>query len=260
MNWIEALLLGLVQGLTEFLPVSSSGHLELGHAILDIHGHENLTFTVVVHGATVLSTIIVFRKDLYDLLAGSLQFRWNAPARYMVKILVSMIPVVVIGLFFREQVESLFTGDTRFVGFMLIITASFLFVAHFIRTRERELSYAMAFIIGIVQAIAVLPGISRSGSTISAGLILGAKKEEVTRFSFLMVLVPVIGANLVDLLSAPTTTSISPGIAAMIIGFLAAFLGGLFACRWMILLVKKGKLLYFGFYCLIVGIVSVLFL
>jgi len=258
MKWFEALILGLVQGFTEFLPVISSGHLELGNALFNTKTGENFTFTVLVHGATVLSIIIVFFKDIKTLLLDSFQFRWNESVRYLLKILISIIPVAVVGFFFQEQVELLFTGNILFVGCMLLITAVLLILASRQSSGTRSISWLHALIIGIAQAVAVIPGISRSGATISTGLLLGNKRDEVTRFSFLMVLIPVIGANMVDLFLNDRQPGNTVGTVPLLIGFFAAFLSGLVACKWMIAIVRKGKLIWFGFYCLIIGTVAII--
>ena len=258
MNWLEALILGIVQGLTEFLPVSSSGHLELGKAILGVNAEKSLMFTVVVHGATVLSTIVIFYKDLLKLLKGLFAFRWNEETIYIVKILISMIPVLILGLFFKEQVESFFTGNVVFVGSMLIVTSLLLASTYLIKHNEKEISYLDSFIIGVAQALAVLPGISRSGSTISTGLLLGDKKANIARFSFLMVLIPIIGANAKDLLDGGMTAEGGVGVIPLVVGFFAAFIAGLLACKWMIGIVKKGKLIYFAIYTLVVGVIAIL--
>ncbi len=261
MNWFEALILGIVQGLTEFLPVSSSGHLEIGKVLLNTEVKENLTFAIVVHGATVLSTIVVFRKDILDLLKDFFQFRWNESTKYIVKIIVSMIPVIFVGLFLKEEIEKYFTGNMVFVGSMLLITSILLIFTYFSRNNTKEISFIHAFIIGIAQAIAVLPGISRSGSTIATGILLGNKKEELAKFSFLMVLVPIIAANILDLMSnhqSIPSERISP--VALIVGFITAFITGFLACKWMVSIVRKGKLVYFGIYCFIIGIIAILFL
>jgi len=256
MEWFEALLLGIIQGLTEFLPVSSSGHLELGKAIMGINAEKSLIFTVVVHGATVLSTIVVFYKDIGKLLSGLFKFRWNEETQYVSKLLVSMIPVLIIGLFFAEEVEAFFTGNIVFVGFMLMVTALLLTLTYIPKKSRRTISFADAVIIGIAQAAAVLPGISRSGATISTGLIIGNKKENIARFSFLMVLIPIIGANFKDLLSYQAGET-GIGILPLVVGFIAAFFSGLLACKWMIGLVKKGRLIFFALYCFIAGIVAI---
>ncbi len=258
MDWLTALILGIIQGLTEFLPVSSSGHLELGKAILGVEAKESLTFTVIVHGATVLSTIAVFRKDLWGLSKGVLAFQWNSETRYMVKIIISMIPVVLLGLFFKEEIEQFFTGNVLFVSLMLMITALFLASTTLVKDGFRTIPYLHAFIIGIAQAIAVLPGISRSGATISAGLLLRNKKDEITKFSFLMVLIPIIAANLLEILSADLRVESQIGITPLLIGFIAAFVSGVFACKWMIDIIRKGKLIYFAIYCFIIGLAGII--
>ncbi|MBC8320607.1 MAG: undecaprenyl-diphosphate phosphatase [Bacteroidetes bacterium] len=253
MNWLEALILGIIQGLTEFLPVSSSGHLEIGKYLMDINAEKSLLFTVVVHGATVMSTIVVFWKDLIVIFKGFFQFKWNEETKFVVKIFLSMIPVLVVGIFFKDSVESFFDGNMVFVGSMLLVTAGLLSFTSFSKSNKRNVNYVDAIVIGIAQALAVLPGISRSGATISAGILLGNKKESVTRFSFLMVLIPIIGANFVDILGSDMTNNESVGIIPLIVGFLAAFIAGWAACTWMISIVKRGKLIYFAIYCFILG-------
>lgn len=265
MNWLEALILGLVQGLTEFLPVSSSGHLELGKAILGVDAERSLIFTIVVHGATVLSTIVVFRKDIWILLKELFAVRWKdivafrftEPMHYNLKLILSMVPVVILGLFFLDEIESLFTGRVVFVGYMLIITSLLLASTYIIKSNKRNIGYLDALCIGIAQAIAVIPGISRSGATISAGLLLGTKRELVTKFSFLMVLIPILGENAKDLLDGQMISESSISVTSLIIGFIAAFTAGLFACKWMIGIVKKGNLIYFAIYCLIIGLIAI---
>ena len=258
MNSIQAFLLGLLQGLTEFLPVSSSGHLELGNALLGVQGEENLLFAIVVHGATVLSTLIVFRNDIISLFKGLFAFKWNDETRYICMLLISAVPVALIGLFFEEQVESLFGGKVVFVGIMLIITAILLFFADYRKPGEKSIGWLDALIIGLSQAVAVLPGLSRSGTTIATGLLLGKRKEEMARFSFLMVIIPILGANFLELLKYDSSVAnVSVGILPLLIGFFAAFISGLLACRLMINVVKKGKLIYFSAYCLIVGIIAI---
>lgn len=257
MNWIEALILGIIQGLTEFLPVSSSGHLELGKAIMGVEATDSLIFTVVVHGATVLSTIVVFRKEIWELIQGFFRFQMNEETHYIFKIAVSMIPVGIVGLFFKDYVESLFTGNILLVGGMLIFTSVLLAFTYYAKPRDKKISYKDAFIIGLAQAVAVIPGISRSGSTISTGLLLGNNKERTARFSFLMVLVPIMGANVKDILDGSMASSSSVGTLPLAIGFVAAFVSGLLACTWMINIVKRGKLIYFAAYCLIIGLIAV---
>jgi len=258
MTWFEALVLGLIQGLTEFLPISSSGHLELGKAILNTPIEQSLLFTVVVHGATVLSIIVVFWKDIASLISETLKFEWNDSSRYMIKILVSMIPILIIGVFFEEEVEAFFVGNLVLVGIMLLITAGLLTLAYFYNPSNKAITTKSAFLIGIAQAMAVLPGISRSGATISAGLLLGAKRNEITRFSFLMVLIPIIGANFLKL-TDQNFASVNFDYLPLLIGFLAAFFSGLFACKWMIRIINQGKWIYFAFYCLAVGLIAIIF-
>ena len=259
MTWLEALILGLVQGLTEFLPISSSGHLEIGKVLLGTDVEQSLLFTVVVHGATVLSIIIVFWKDIAKLVTDTFRFRLNESTQYVLKILFSMIPVLIVGLFFKEQVEGFFTGNLKFVGSMLLITAAMLTFSYFYNPSSKKITFLSAFVIGISQALAVLPGISRSGATISTGLMLGARREEITRFSFLMVLIPIIGANIIDLkdysFNAPGQIKMLP----LFVGFLAAFLSGLFACKWMIRIINQGKWIYFAYYCVAIGLIAIIF-
>ncbi|MBA7514779.1 Undecaprenyl-diphosphatase [subsurface metagenome] len=256
MSWIDAIILGLVQGLTEFLPVSSSGHLELGKYFLNIESGNSLAFTVAVHGATVLSILIVFRKDIICLLKGSITFKWNMENQYILKIIISMIPVGILGLFLQENIEKFFTKNIRFVGSMLVVTAILLALSHFARAKNKKLNYLDAFIIGLSQGFAVLPGISRSGATIVTGLLLGIKKEEVAKFSFLMIVIPVIGANLKDVFSGDFTDAAGVGLIPIVIGFFTAFISGLLACKWMINLVKRGKLVNFSAYCFLLGNLS----
>jgi len=259
MNWIEALILGLLQGLTEFLPVSSSGHLELGKALLGVNAENNLAFTVVVHGATVLSTIIVFRKDILSLIRDVFSFQWNESTQYIAKIAVSMIPIGIVGVFFKDEVAALFAnnGILLIVGCMLLVTATLLGFTYYAKQKDKEISFKDALIIGLAQTFAILPGISRSGATIATGLLLGNKKADVAKFSFLMVLVPIIGENILCLFSGEFTSGGSLEVTPLIVGFIAAFASGLLACSWMIKLVKKGKLIYFAFYCLIIGVIAI---
>jgi undecaprenyl-diphosphatase len=259
MSWLEALILGLLQGLTEFLPVSSSGHLELGKALLGVNAEKSLAFTVAVHGATVLSTIVVFRKDLWQIILDLFKLEWNESTRFTVKIFISMIPVLIVGLFFKDKIESFFTGNVVFVGSMLLITSLLLGTTYLIGSNKRNIGFLDSLIIGIAQAFAVLPGISRSGATISTGLMLGNKRELVTRFSFLMVLIPIIGANLQDVFSGEMANSQGVGVLPLLIGFIVAFVSGLFACKWMIKIVRKGNLIYFAIYCALVGLIAILF-
>jgi len=255
---LDAIILGIIQGLTEFLPVSSSGHLELGKAILGDNSvpEESLLFTVVLHFATALSTIVVFRKDIWEIISGLLQFKWNEQTQFSLKIIVSMLPAVFVGLFFEEQLERFFGGNIRFVGFMLIITAALLYFADKAKDTDKKVSFRNALIVGISQAIAMLPGISRSGATISTSVLLGVDKTKAARFSFLMVVPLIFGKIAKDLFSGDLAFT-GDNTIAMGAGFIAAFVAGLAACTWMIQLVKKSKLSYFSIYCLVVGIIAV---
>jgi undecaprenyl-diphosphatase len=256
MDWLQAFLLGLVQGLTEFLPVSSSGHIELGKYLLGTDIEGGLSFTIVVHGATVLSTIIVFRKDILSIIRHFFMFRMNDSTHYVFKILISMIPAIAVGLFLEDQIETLFTGNILFVGIMLLITATLLILTFYAKDKKKDISYGRAFIIGIAQALAVLPGISRSGATIATGLYLKIDKNKIARFSFLMVILPILGKNFLDIFSGELSQAHIP-VSVLIIGFISAFLSGLLACKLMIKIVSKGNLTYFALYCLMVGIVSI---
>jgi len=259
MGWLEALILGIIQGLTEFLPVSSSGHLEIGKVVLGVDAEKSLTYTVVVHGATVLSTIVVFWKDIIVLLKGLFAFKWNYETKYILKLMVSMIPVAILGFTFADEIEMFFTGNLLLVGSMLLVTALLLTFSYYSKRKEKSVSFIDSLVIGIAQALAVMPGISRSGATISTGLMLGNKKDGIARFSFLMVLVPIIGANLKDMMDGKFTDSAGVGAGALIIGFVAAFISGLIACKWMIGIVKKGKLIYFALYCSVVGLGAIIY-
>lgn len=258
MTYFEALILGIIQGLTEFLPVSSSGHIEIGKAILGVEMKEDLTFTVVVHGATVLSTLVVFRKDIYLILKEALKFEVNDSNRYLMKIGVSMIPVLIVGLFFKDQIESLFFGNVPLVGVMLLVTAALLSITYYAKPQKGGVTFGKALLIGIMQAVAVIPGISRSGATISTALIAGVDKEEATRFSFLMVLIPILGANFLDILKNSSQDQYSTQFIPLAIGFIAAFLSGWWACSSMLKIVKRGKLIYFAIYCALAGITSII--
>lgn len=262
MDWIQALILGLIQGLTEYLPVSSSGHLELANAMLGVEIEENLTFDVTLHVATVLSTLVILWSEIDWILKGLFKFQLNEETKYFLNIVVSMIPVGVVGVLFKDKIEALFTGNLLLVGCCLMVTAALLIFTYFAKPRQKEhISWIDAFIIGIAQAIAVLPGISRSGSTIATGLLLGNKKEKLAQFSFLMVIPPILGQALLtvkDFVKGEETFG-GIGTLPLVIGFLAAFISGCFACKWMINIVKKGKLIYFGIYCAIVGIVAVVY-
>lgn len=260
MDIIDSIILGIIQGLTEFLPVSSSGHLELGKAILGENSvpEESLLFTVVLHFATALSTMVVFRKDILEIIKGVLKFKWNDDLQFVSKIAISMIPAVIVGLFFEEQLEALFGGNILLVGSMLIITAILLFLADKAKDTNKKVSFKNAFIIGIAQAIAMLPGISRSGATISTSVLLGNDKTKAARFSFLMVVPLIFGKIAKDVLSGDISTE-NHNITSLSVGFIAAFVAGLFACTWMIALVKKSKLSYFAIYCSIVGVIAIIF-
>ena len=257
MELIDAIILGIIQGLTEFLPVSSSGHLELGKAILGDNSipEESLLFTVVLHFATALSTIVVFRKDVIEILQGLFQFKWNEKTQFSIKILISMLPAVSVGVFFEEQLEGFFGGNVQFVGLMLIVTAFLLYLADRAKNTSKHVSYGNAFIVGIAQAIAMLPGISRSGATISTSVLLGIDKSKAARFSFLMVVPLIFGKIGKDLLGGSLVFDETQTMA-MGAGFLAAFFAGLLACTWMIKLVRRSKLTYFAIYCLFVGILA----
>lgn len=255
MGVVEAVILGIVQGLTEFLPVSSSGHIELGSYLLNVKNQDNLLFSIIVHGATALSTIVVFRKDIQEIFAGLMEFKWNDSTEFVAQIIISMIPVGIVGVFFEDQIEALFTGNIVFVASMLAVTGSLLLFTFFTKSRNRRVDYAKAFILGIAQSIAILPGISRSGSTIATALFLGIEKSNAARFSFLMVLPPILGATLLkvlDFIENPAIANNTSG-TALLAGFIAAFVSGLLACQWMIKIVKKGKLIYFAIYCFLIS-------
>ena len=261
MNSLEALVLGLLQGLTEYLPVSSSGHLTIGSTLFGMTGEESLSFTILVHVATVLSTLVILWKEIVWLLKGLFQFRWNKETKYVVNILISMIPVGIVGLFFKDTVEEIFGSGLLIVGIMLLVTASLLAFAYYAKPRQKEtISKKDAFIIGLAQACAVMPGLSRSGSTIATGLILGNKKENLAQFSFLMVIPPILGEALLETLKLMSGTEVASSdipTSSLVIGFFAAFISGCIACKWMINIVKKGKLVYFAIYCAIVGAITV---
>ncbi len=281
MNWLQALILGLVQGLTEFLPVSSSGHLAIGRAVLGVEASGDLVFEVAVHAATVLATIVVFRKKIWELLCGLFKFKYNDETDYIAKICVSMIPVLIVGVFFKDAVESAF-NSMLVVGLALIVTAMLLTFSDWKAKRsfasaqddkdvilsERSesknlyrngISFWQALVVGVGQAFAVIPGLSRSGTTISTGLICGVKRSEMAQFSFLMVLVPILGEAFLDVVGGDFAAS-SIGVGPLLLGFLAAFVSGLFACKVMIALVRKAQLRWFGLYCALVGLAVLIFL
>ena len=251
MSWFEALILGLVQGLTEFLPVSSSGHLAIGKALFGIESGD-LRFEIIVHAATVLATIVVFRREIWRLLQGLFKFKLNAETRYILLILISMIPVFVVGMFFKDYVEAIFGEGLVVVGCALLVTALLLFLSEALGRRKAEegdqITWKSALWMGLAQAVAVIPGLSRSGSTIATGLLCGVKKSEVAQFSFLMVLIPILGEAFLDVAGGDAAVS-TVGALPLVIGFLAAFVSGLFACKVMIALVKKAKLKWFALYC-----------
>ena len=270
METIEALILGLLQGLTEYLPVSSSGHLAIGSHILGIEAEENLMFTVAVHVATVLSTLVVLGGEIFRLVRGTFGpfnagasglARLNADQRYMLNILVSMIPIFVVGIFFKDAVESIFGQGLLVVGCCLLVTAGLLAYSYYGKPRQKEnISLVDAFIMGVAQAVAVLPGLSRSGSTIATGLILGNNKAHMAQFSFLMVIPPILGEALLDTIKAAKEGFSAAfgdlSVMALVVGFVAAFVSGIAACKWMIGIVRRGKLIYFAYYCVAVGAVT----
>lgn len=254
MEIINAIILGIIQGLTEFLPVSSSGHLEIAKAILGENkvGQESLLMTVVLHFATALSTIIIFRKDLVEIFSGLFQFKNNESFQFSLKIVLSMIPAALVGVFFNDEIEALFGGALTLVGGMLIITGLLLFLADKAKPSAKQVGVKDAILIGISQAIAILPGISRSGATISTAVLLGIDKEKAARFSFLMVVPLIFGKMAKDILSGEVSTT-DTNFLALFIGFIFAFLTGMIACKWMIKLVKSSQLKYFAYYCFAIG-------
>src|SRR5690554_3097665 len=258
MNYLDAAILGIIQGFTEFLPVSSSGHLELGKAILGDQSipKESLLFTVVVHFATALSTVVVFRKDIFEIIRGLLQFKWNEEFQFSLKVVLSMIPAAIIGVAFSDKLEALFDGKILFVGVMLLVTAVLLLLADKAKNTVKEVSYKNAFVIGVAQAIAILPGISRSGATIATSVLLGVDRGKAARFSFLMVVPLILGKMAKDVMSGDISTE-ATNFGALSVGFIAAFICGLITCTWMISLVKRSKLRYFSIYCVIVGIIAI---
>ena len=276
MNTLQALIMGLLQGLTEYLPVSSSGHLTIASELFGIDGESNMTFTIAVHVATVLSTLVILGSEIGKILKGmcnplsprslkgngTFLNRLNPDQRYVLNILVSMIPIGIVGVFFKDKVEDIFGSGLLVVGICLLLTAALLTFSYLARPRQREnISLSHAFIIGLAQAVAVLPGLSRSGSTIATGLLLGNKKEKLAQFSFLMVIPPILGEALLDVLKMVKGEEATGGIDTLplIVGFVAAFISGCAACKWMIGIVKKGKLIYFAYYCAIVGVSSIVY-
>ena len=261
MDWLQALILGLIQGLTEYLPVSSSGHLAIGSYLFGINGEDNLAFTIVVHVATVLSTFVILWSEIDWIFRGLFKFKMNDETKYFLNIVVSMIPIGIVGVFFKDTVEEIFGSGLLIVGCMLLLTATLLIFSYFAKPRQREhISMKDAFIIGLAQACAVMPGLSRSGSTIATGLMLGNKKESLAQFSFLMVIPPILGEALLDVLKMVKGDDAFGDISALplVVGFVAAFVSGCVACKWMINIVKKGKLVWFGVYCAIAGAVTII--
>ncbi|SDG49572.1 undecaprenyl-diphosphate phosphatase [Psychroflexus sediminis] len=256
----EVSVLGIIQGLTEFLPVSSSGHLELGKAILgdDSLPKESLLLTVILHFATALSTVVIFRKDILEILRGLFSFRWNAETKFSLKIIISMIPAAFVGYYFESEMELLFGGNLLLVGFMLIVTALLLWLSDRAKATQKRVSYSNSFVIGVAQAIAIMPGISRSGATIATSVLLGNDKAKAARFSFLMVVPLILGKIAKDITGGEITLE-NADILIYGAGFLAAFVSGLFACTWMISIVKRSKLRYFSIYCFVVGVSAIIF-
>lgn len=259
MSWIEAMILGLIQGLTEYLPVSSSGHLAIGAALFGVEGEENLAFTVIVHVATVCSTLVILWKEIEWIFRGLFKWQMNDETRYVINILISMIPIGVVGLFFKDEVEAIFGSGLLVVGCCLLLTAALLSFSYFYKpTPKPQITKRDAFIIGLAQALAVLPGLSRSGSTIATGLLLGDDKAKLAQFSFLMVIPPILGEALLDGIKLMQGEAIAGNISgtSLLVGFFAAFFAGCLACKWMINIVKRGKLIYFAIYCAMIGLLT----
>lgn len=263
MNWLEALLLGLLQGLTEYLPISSSGHLAIGSALFGIEGEENMAFTVLVHVATVCSTLVILWKEIVWIFRDLFKFQMNAGTKYAINILVSMIPIGIVGVFFKDKVEAIFGSGLVVVGCCLLFTAALLAFSYYAKPRQKaNISLKDAFVIGLGQALAVLPGLSRSGTTIATGLLLGNKKETLAQFSFLMVIPPILGEALLDfkdMISEGTAAVMGDiSVTALVVGFFSAFIAGCVACKWMINIVRKGKLIYFAIYCALAGVLTLI--
>ncbi len=259
MSWIEALILGILQGLTEFLPVSSSGHLELAGAWGLEDPHDFFTFNIIVHGATFMSVVVVFWRDIVALVVNFFRFQWNPEMKFALLLLASAVPTAIVGLMYEEQIEGIFDGNVRFIGFMLLITAALLFLTRFMPKNNKDVTLKSALVIGLAQTFAVLPGISRSGATISTALFFGIERTKAIRFSFLMVLIPIFGANFLKVIriseeAATGTMDATP----MIVGAIAAFIAGVVACRWMLEIVRKGKIEYFSIYCLAIGLTAII--
>ncbi len=257
MNFFEAFVLGIIQGLTEFLPVSSSGHIELGKALLGTQ-EVGIDFTILVHVATALASVLVFRKDIVEIIVGLCKFKYNESWEYSLKLIISAIPVAIVGLFFKDEVESLFDGRLVLVGSMLLVTATLLFLTTLVKRTDEPVGWGHAVIIGVAQMVAILPGISRSGATIAVALLMNIDRAKAAKFSFLMVLIPIFGQALLDtkdIIEDPALWSLPLDVT--LAGFVAAFLSGLFACTAMIRIVKQGKLYYFSIYCVIVGLIAI---
>ncbi|SRR5690554_2327991 len=262
MTIFEAIVLGVIQGLTEYLPVSSSGHLAIGSALFGIEAENNLVFTVMVHVATVFSTLVILWKEIVWVINGLFKFKLNDETKYVFNILISMIPIAIVGLFFKDSVEAIFSSGVLIVGVMLIVTALLLTLTHYIKPRQKDkISNRDAFIIGLSQAVAVIPGLSRSGTTIATGLLLGNNKANLAQFSFLMVIPPILGEALLDVIKISQGLDVTGTVSgsALLAGFISAFIAGCIACKWMLNIVRKGKLIYFAIYCAIVGLATILF-
>ena len=260
MKYIEAIIIGIIQGFTEFLPISSSGHLEIGKALFgnEAIGQESLFLTLVLHFATALSTMVVFKNEIREILKGLLDFEMNDHTKFSIKIIISMIPAILVGLFFQNQIEALFSKNLVLVGVMLLFTAMILFLADLASDTQKKVTFSNAFVLGIVQAIAILPGISRSGSTIASAVLLGIDRQKATRFSFLMVLPLIFGSmakTIIDSEGIPQNSNIT----ILAIGFISAFISGIVACKWMITIVKKSQLRYFSYYCIFVGVITLIY-
>ncbi|UII30504.1 undecaprenyl-diphosphate phosphatase [Fulvivirga ulvae] len=256
MSLFEAIILGIIQGLTEFLPVSSSGHIEIGSYFLGVQSSDNLLFSIIVHAATALSTIVVFRQTIWEIIRDLFKFQWNESTQFAAKIVLSMIPVGIVGVLFEDKIEALFGGNIVFVACMLLITGTLLTITYYTKDKDNKVTFVKALIIGIAQTIAILPGISRSGATIATALYLGVEKNKATRFSFLMVLPPILGAALLKTLEFAEAPELATGnISGLTLaaGFISAFIAGLLACQWMIAIVRRGKLIYFAIYCFIIA-------
>ena len=259
MTIVESIILGAVQGLTEFLPVSSSGHLQIAKALLGVEIEENLAFDTTLHAATVLSTIVILWPEIKRLVVGIFSRHFNEEQAYILKILLSMIPIGVVGFALKDYLDLMLGSPyiLTIVGAMLLLTAALLAFAYYARPRQKEnISYRDAFFIGLAQAVAAMPGLSRSGSTIATGLILGNKKEAMAQFSFLMVLAPILGEMFLNIVKGEVVFA-SIGVVPMIAGFVAAFVVGCLACKFMIDIVKRGKLIWFAVYCAVAGVVAI---